>query len=197
MKRLVLSALLILLTLPSLALAQTYEDADKAYETGDYEKAKEILLPLAEGGHAKAMDLLGLMYSKGKGYPRDRKVACDWYEKSADAGCTSGQGNLALCYMEGDGRDKDEEKGLFWLKRAAMGGIINSQFYLFTYYDDKNDRKEAQKWLSMSMATGSTFPRVGGWVLGYQNTGAPFSVGDVACVFAMNLIARKPWDYCD
>ncbi|MGE4528063.1 MAG: tetratricopeptide repeat protein [Rhodospirillaceae bacterium] len=197
MKPLSLSILLFLLTLPSLALAGTYEEADQAYEDGDYEKAKEILIPLAENGHAKAMNLLGLMHSKGKGYPRCRTKACNWYEKAANAGYASGQGNLALCYMEGDGRDKDEEKGLFWHKKAALNGRERSQISLFTYYSDKNNRSEAQKWISMAMASGSTSARVGGWVLGHQNTGAPISVKEVACFYAMNVILQKPWDYCD
>ncbi|MGE4528065.1 MAG: tetratricopeptide repeat protein [Rhodospirillaceae bacterium] len=198
MKPLRRAALFLALLAPAApAAAQTADDGFKAYDAGDYEKAKAIFLPLAEHGDPKAMNAIGLMYDFGKGYPKNATTACDWYEKAAGIGYLSAQRNLGACYIQGQGRPKSLETGLSWVKRAANSGSVEAQLSLFSYYDDANNKKEAQRWLSMAMSSGSTVARVSGWVLGYKNTGTPISLKEVACFYAMNVIAREPFDYCD
>ncbi|WP_135079241.1 sel1 repeat family protein [Terasakiella sp. SH-1] len=92
--RFVLFILVILFTLP--AYAQTVEDGYKAYDVGDYETAKSIMLLLAEQGNPKAMNAMGNFYSEGKAFPENAKIACDWYEKAANKEYASAQNNLGL-----------------------------------------------------------------------------------------------------
>ena len=49
-----------------------------AYNNEDYDKALEILSPLAEEGNAEAQNTLGLMYDEGEGVNQDYKEAVIW-----------------------------------------------------------------------------------------------------------------------
>jgi len=196
MKRLALSALLILLTLPSLALAQTYEDADKAYETGDYAKAKEILLPLAENGHAKAMNLLGLMHDFGKGYPKDATTACDWYEKAAQAENLAAKYNLSLCFQNADGRKHDLAEALRLQEEAAELGDVGAQVALIQHYGD-TDKEKARYWGERAVKAGSALARAALWGHDISYDGPKATTWDIACSLVMIGIFQKPADYCD
>ena len=47
--------------------AGPFEDGDAAYGRGDYATARDLWLPLAEGGDAKAQIMIGGMYADGAG----------------------------------------------------------------------------------------------------------------------------------
>ena len=63
-----------------------YEDGMAAYYAGDYQKAIRLFKPLAERGVAKAQYILGFMYEKGKGFPRDDTKTAYWTTKVAKQG---------------------------------------------------------------------------------------------------------------
>ncbi|MBL6941601.1 MAG: sel1 repeat family protein [Rhodospirillales bacterium] len=54
-----------------------------AYRAGDFKLAREIWLPLAIEGNAKAQNALGHLYRKGLGVVVDLAVSRRWYGKSA------------------------------------------------------------------------------------------------------------------
>ncbi|MBL4748731.1 MAG: sel1 repeat family protein [Magnetovibrio sp.] len=62
---------------------QLVEQGVAFYNDNEYKKAKAVLLPLAEAGHTKAMNMIGLMTKYGKGIPLNLELSCDWYEHSA------------------------------------------------------------------------------------------------------------------
>ena len=55
-----------------------YQEAMRAYQRGEYEPARQLLLPLAEQGITKAQFNVGVMYERGLGFPRDEARAVSW-----------------------------------------------------------------------------------------------------------------------
>jgi uncharacterized protein len=111
------------------ALAEPFEDATKAYISGDYETAYRLIKPLAEQGLPEAQVNLGLMYNKGQGVPQNDSEALKWYRKAAE------QGNA---------------KALMWCRKEAEQGNAEAQFNLGLMYEKRRgvpqDFPEAGKW---------------------------------------------------
>ena len=79
-------AVAIVLGLTQLAGAGPYEDANAAFERGDYEAALRLYRPPAEQGHAEAQYNLGVMYDKGQGVKRDHVESMQWLQRAAEQG---------------------------------------------------------------------------------------------------------------
>ncbi|MDO4644028.1 MAG: hypothetical protein Q4A74_09330 [Cardiobacteriaceae bacterium] len=62
---------------------ETYPEANKAYESGNYTKARQIWEKAAASGDATAMFYLGLFYEAGKGVTQDYVKARKWYGRAA------------------------------------------------------------------------------------------------------------------
>jgi TPR repeat protein len=93
-----------------------------AYESGDYVTALREWKPLAEQGDAVVQYILGQMYSKGKGVPKDYKTAVMWYTFSAEQGYANAQGNLGAMYIFGAGVLKDYVYAHMWGSIANTNG---------------------------------------------------------------------------
>ena len=121
--------LIVFLLMAGPAIAEPFEDATKAYNSGDYETAYRLIKPLAEEGIPEAQFNLGLMYEKGQGVPQDYAEALKWYRKAAE------QGNA---------------KAVKWYRNAAEQGNAEAQFTLGRMYDERlgvpQDFAEAVKW---------------------------------------------------
>lgn len=65
------------------AEAATVAEAHDAYQRGDFETALRLYRPLAEQGNTDAQFLLGEMYAKGQGVPKDYALAYMWYNLAA------------------------------------------------------------------------------------------------------------------
>ena len=151
--RFIVMILLGLLSGPALAAdLPTYEDGKAAYEAGDYSKARAIMEELAANGDAKAMNAVGIYYSKGTAYPKDRKKACDWYEKSAKADYNSAQYNLALCFMDEDGKIIDYDNWVYWMEKSGTQEVKYAQVELMKYYIRK-DKEKSFYWAKKSSHT--------------------------------------------
>jgi len=195
------AALLLTLFLSPLAIADEAQDKQveigvKAYDDGNYERAKDILLPLAEAGHPKAMNMVGRLYDGTNAFPDDPKIECDWYEKSALAGYASAQSNLSTCYLKGDGRPKDILTWLYWEEKSAHQGRMLSQAALAGYYV-KRDRERYLYWAHQAISNGSKGVAVLMWMNGdHQNT-VDISPIDIACVVVMIGLFENRSDYCE
>jgi len=99
--------------------AQSFEEAEFAYERGDYTQAARLFSPLAEQGVASAQFYLGLMYEKGRGVRQDYSTALTWFRKAAAQGYAGPQNNLGLMYERGRGVRKDTVRALMWYTIAA------------------------------------------------------------------------------
>lgn len=124
MWRCVLTVLLVLacmsgLTPGSAVGAQSIEEAEFAYERGDYTQAARIFSPLAEQGVASAQFYLGLMHEMGRGVRQDHSAAQLWFRKAAAQGYAGPQNYLGLIYERGRGVRKDVVRALMWYTIAA------------------------------------------------------------------------------
>jgi TPR repeat protein len=100
-------------------LAGPYEDGDAAYKRGDYSTALRLWRPLAEQGHAKAQNNLGLIYADGLGVPQNYATAVKWYRKAAEQGHAIAQSNLGVMYRDGEGVSRDYVEAHKWFSLAA------------------------------------------------------------------------------
>jgi serine/threonine protein kinase len=66
--------------------AEQIKRGEAALARREYEKALEILRPLAQGGNARAQDRLAAMYAGGIGVPRNNNQAYIWYSLAAQGG---------------------------------------------------------------------------------------------------------------
>ena len=101
------------------AQAGPWEDAQSAYEQGDYATALQLLRPLADQGHADAQLSLGTIYQHGWGVPQDEAEAVKWYHLAADQGLAGAQEILGLMYYRGRGVPQDFVQAHMWLNLAA------------------------------------------------------------------------------
>src|ERR1700704_2473290 len=70
----------------SAAFAGPWEDGMAAYNRGDYVPAIRVFRTLAEQGNAKAQNVLGVMFRKGEGVPKNPARAHMWFSFAAKRG---------------------------------------------------------------------------------------------------------------
>jgi TPR repeat protein len=68
------------------AVAGPWEDGMAAYSRGDYVPAVRVFRALAEQGNAKAQNVLGVMFRKGEGVPKNPARAHMWFSFAAKRG---------------------------------------------------------------------------------------------------------------
>jgi len=112
---------------------------------------EEKIIIEAKQGNATAQLLLGLMYSVGKGIPRDDEEAFYWLTESAEQGNAEAQLHLGFVYENGKGTPQDYEKALYWFTKSAEQGDAEAHLKSFDkigvhYLNGKNARY-AQKHL--------------------------------------------------
>jgi len=192
--RFLLIVLTIVMTAP--VYAQTAVDGYKAYDAGDYETAKSIMLSLAEQGVPKAMNAMGLFYIEGKVFSKNRRKGCDWYEKAALSGYLPALHNFASCFGSEGGRQRSTKAYLQWYKKAAEKDYLNSQLKLMIWYMDTN-KSLAQKWGEKAAAQKSTVARVSLWMANLDDNILPVRFSEIACVFFKNTLLGRDWSACD
>lgn len=97
-------------------------DPKKAFENGDYEKARLLWLELAEQGDAEAQNYLGIIHYLGLGTSKDYKKANAWYERAAKAGHPDAQRNFADMIHFGRGIKKSNQDAYKWYFAAFQQG---------------------------------------------------------------------------
>ena len=98
-----LLTLAVLLGIAGMSWSADFQKGLTAAQRGDYATALREWKPLAEQGDARFQSLVGKMYAKGKGVPRDDKTAVKWYRLAAEQGNASAQFNLGMMYGNGRG----------------------------------------------------------------------------------------------
>ena len=76
------------------ALAGPWEDGMAAYNRGDYVPAIRLFRTLAEQGNAKAQNVLGVMFRKGEGVPKNPARAHMWFSVAAARGDATAKAEL-------------------------------------------------------------------------------------------------------
>jgi TPR repeat protein len=126
-------ALALALTLSAVPVAAgTWEDAQAAYGSGDYETAVRLWRPFAEQGNAAA-----------QGIPQDYTELARWYRKAAEQGYAKAQTMLGTLY-EGLGVPQDYADGQTSLGLMyGTGHAVPQDFVL------------AHMWFNLAAAQGS------------------------------------------
>ena len=106
------------------ANAQSSLEADMraaaaAYEGKDMATAVRLWRIWAERGNAEARTLLGAMYWRGEGVPRDHKEAARLYLLAADQGYARAQNDIGFMLGFGEGiPPRDDVEAYKWLSLA-------------------------------------------------------------------------------
>ncbi|XKF16725.1 sel1 repeat family protein [Halomonas sp. BLK-85] len=93
-------------------------DAYAVYKMGQYDRAFEQYLDLAEDGNVQGMLNVANMYSTGKGIEQSDGKALNWYQKAAEAGNRLAMQQVANAYRQGNGVKKDMKRAEDWERRA-------------------------------------------------------------------------------
>jgi TPR repeat protein len=135
------------------------EAAETAYQKGDYETALRLARPLAEQGDDRAQSVLGRMYARGRGVPRDDVEAVRWFRSAAEQGNAAAQLNLGNMYADGNGVPQDYAEAAKWYRRAADRGDPQAQYNLGLAYAKgeglQQDNVSAHAWFNIAA---SRFP---------------------------------------
>ncbi|MCD7721396.1 MAG: serine/threonine-protein kinase [Prevotellaceae bacterium] len=87
----------------------------------------EQLTRKAEGGDAKAQELLGSRYCKGDGVAKNYKNGLRWYLEAAKHGEAEAQFNVGLCYELGRGVAENPIEAVNWYLMSARQGNAKAQ----------------------------------------------------------------------
>jgi len=140
---------LLLLTGPTVYGANCYK---KPHDVADCKRK-------AAQGLSRAQNILGFVYTKGRGVPQDFQKAAHWYRKSALQGFVLGQVNLGWLYMTGKGVEQNYTDAAKWYEKAALQGDSNAALQLGLLYQDGYgvplDRTLATMWFSIASEQGS------------------------------------------
>ena len=120
-----LFAVFLVVASATVSVAASLEEAEFAYERGDYTQAARLFRPFAEQGVPSVQFNLGVMYAKGQGVPQDYQAALKWFHKAAEQGDASAQNNLGLMYERGRGARQDFVLAHMWSSIAA--GALNGE----------------------------------------------------------------------
>lgn len=90
-----------------------------AYERGDYATAARLAKSAADKKDSGAQQLLGGLYSFGRGVPEDHKAAAEYYRLAAEQGWSEAMNNLGRAYETGQGVPRDQVEGLKWYLLAS------------------------------------------------------------------------------
>jgi TPR repeat protein len=119
----------------------------------------QALRASAEQGNAEAQFHLGLLYDHGRGLPKNKGEALQWYRRAAMQGDTFAQNSLGDNYWEGTGVPKDDREAVRWWRLAADKGFVPAQHSLGKILAGGGqgvpaDKPHAYMWLMLSAAQG-------------------------------------------
>lgn len=89
-----------------------FEKAKEAFSNQDYVSARQLLLPLAQTGHADAQYTLGYMAYYGQGLTRDEQKARQWFEQAAAGGNAKAIKVLAMLNESTDSAATPADEGV-------------------------------------------------------------------------------------
>src|SRR5215831_2885336 len=98
------------------------EEANSAYQRGDYAVAELLFRPLAEQGDLGAQLALSQMYFLGRGVPKDNAEGLKWVRKAAEHSGPRTQVGLGFLYEHGASAPQDYKEAMKWYRRAAEQG---------------------------------------------------------------------------
>ncbi len=162
-KRFFFLLFLMLMVMPlAVGLAQTdqsqeYEAGLRSYNRGNFERAFEYWLPLAEEGHVRSMVFVGFMYQRGLGVARDYSKATKWLVRAENLGSEEAR-QMLIDPLKGI-KQNSEIYGevLKWYQAAAGGGSIDASYVLGKLYIEGNEQLDANISLGLELLRNAAF----------------------------------------
>lgn len=114
--------------------AANWQGGEDAYTRGEYQQARDLWLPLAEAGDARAQAALGSLYIYGEGVAVDYATALKWTLLAAEQEEVTGLFNMGTLYAEGLGVPQDYAIAAEWFHRAALLDDPHSRYNLGLMY---------------------------------------------------------------
>ena len=139
-------------------LADSLFDAQQAYLAGDYVKAKEIILPLAEEGNVLAQYNLAVIHISTPDSIKNYQEAMKWFHLASLQGDADAQVWLGVMYDQGQGVTQDYQEAIKWYRLAAEHGSSGAQASLGIMYGQgqgvSKDDIRAYMWLDLAASQG-------------------------------------------
>ena len=101
---------------------QSFREGLSAYNSGDFDKAMKIWMPLAQGEDPASQAGIGFMYHRGFGVATDNHKAAYWLRKAAEHGQPEGQMMLGSLYFYGQGVVQSYVQAFAWCDLAQDNG---------------------------------------------------------------------------
>ncbi len=140
--------------------ADDLEDAQAAFEAGDYQETLLLLRPLLLEGDPDAEYLYGRMLEEGTGVARDVGLAMEHYRRAAAGGNLQARQRLELLSKDqGDAHVAEGDSvAVAWFREAAESGDPEAQFNyahtLETGWGTRRDEAEARRWFQRAAEAG-------------------------------------------
>lgn len=119
----------------------------------------QINIENAKKGDEKAQYVIGYMYHKGKGVPKNYVKAADWYKKAAEHKNIKALNNLAYLYQKGRGVEQNLKKAEeLLLESAKQGDSVACLNLGIMYQTGKNGNanlSKAKYWYKKAMDGGN------------------------------------------
>lgn len=123
----------------------------EAHDRGDFARAFQLWLPLAQQGQVTAQINIGVMYDYGKGVPQNYASAAEWYRAAALQNHVIAQYNYGVFLGEGKVAAVGDEDAQHWLLKAATQGYADAQYKLGIMYAQnavgQEQKAAASEWL--------------------------------------------------
>lgn len=98
--------------------------------TRDLARAMNLYRQAGEGGSARSLCALGLMYMAGEAVPADPARGAELCRRAAETGDAGAQTDLGDFYREGKGVPQDYAMARSWYERAAAQRQLNAAYHL-------------------------------------------------------------------
>jgi TPR repeat protein len=147
-KYLIFSLSLLLLASP--AAFAGFDEANAAFEAGDYTRAQAELKPLLDQHDPRAQYAMGVLFENGLGVNKDLSQAAAWYLKAAEQGNSDAQYNLGAMNEHGVGMPVNYAEAARWYLPAAEIGDIDALSNLGVLYQNGQGVKQ-DKVLAMAL----------------------------------------------
>jgi TPR repeat protein len=112
----------------SVAKADSWQEATKAFARKEYAAAMNLLRPLAEKGNALAQYKIAVMHKMGLGVAKNPKEARKWGRLAAKQGNADAQLLMGSLYYKTDGEESpDVVRAYMWYEVSAKQGNSEAQ----------------------------------------------------------------------
>ena len=107
-------------------IGRQLSDGIEAFEANEFQRAWEILKPLADAGIAEAQYRCAIMIQNGLGVVARPVAAATLMRAAADQQLARAQHAMGVMFLFGEGVEQNATEGIAWLEQAGAGGLAGA-----------------------------------------------------------------------